>query len=180
MLISIETLKTYLSITDNTQDKILSIFANWASDLIETMCWKKFSLDEYTELVDWAWQMDIVLKNNPVTEVESVSYNSWTYENPIWTPIDKTAYNTDLKAWIIMLVGVLPRWFQNIQVIYTAWYENIPFDLQLATLKLASMSYNKRGADWVTSESVWGDSIAYWLTAIPDDVLSILSKYQNV
>lgn len=180
MLISIDTLKTYLSITDNTQDTILSIFANWASDYIETICWRKFQLDTYTELKNWAWQMDIVLENNPVKTITSVSYNSWTYENPIWTPIDKTAYNTDLKAWIVMLVWTLPRWFQNIQIIYEAWYENIPFDLQLAALKLAWMSYNKKWADWVTSESVWWDSISYSQAWMPDEVLSILSKYQNV
>lgn len=172
--------KTYLWITDSSQDLLLTLLLNWASDYIESICWRTFKSAEFTEYKDGAWQTDIVLKNRPVTTMTSASYNTWTYKTPVRTAIPPTAYNTDLQAWIVMFVSSLPRGFQNLQFVYTAWYTIIPVDIQLACMKIAGAYYNQSKANWITAESVAGDSISYDTVWIPNDVITILSKYSNV
>lgn len=180
MIITKEELKNYLWITDTTQDTILSIFANWTSDMVESMCGRKFEEDTYTAYVDWAGQVDLVLPQYPVKSITSISYNTGTYSTPIWEPIDNDLYNFNANNWIISFDIQLARWFGNYKIIYVAWYETIPFDLKLVTLKLAWMNYNTKWSNGVLSESVWGDSITFSNGAIPWDILQVIAKYQNV
>jgi hypothetical protein len=52
--------------------------------------------------------------------------------------------------------------------------------LKLATLKIASKYYNTRLSDGVTQESVAGDSIAFDVSQIPNDILAVLSNYREL
>lgn len=79
-----------------------------------------------------------------------------------------------------MFTGNVPRGFQNIKISYTYGYSQVPFDLKLAGLQLASMYYNQKDASGIASESVGGDSITFDKVDVPASVASVIANYSNV
>lgn len=179
-IITVAELKVYLWITDSAQDALLALFVSWANDYIESYCWRSFASSTLTELYDWKAQQDLVLKNFPITSITSISYNTWTLQTPIRTLFDVTTRRANLQTGVVSFYWYVPRGFQNIQVVYIAWYATVPWDLKMAAFKLAWWQYNTRNSDWVTSESVWWDSVSFNTAWVPWEILSTLSKYLNV
>lgn len=201
MLVNIDDLKLYLSITntwsggdltvwnesdwdlaynDTSQDWILQILLDWAISFVQHYCGRTFWAVENIELVNWNAQNQLILKKFPVVEITAFDYNEWTKSVPVWTAIDEDTYWTNEGSWVINLSFLLNRWFQNYRVTYESWYETDPPDLKVAVLKLAANYYTVRWADWIKSESVSWDRIEYWMQDIPSDVLLILNSYKNV
>lgn len=180
MIISLSELKAYLWITTTDQDTLLNIFIDSANDFVETYIWRELTSQEYTEYKDWDWQRIILLENYPVTTISSFQYNQWTIDEEDFVDVDDSTYKLSPKIWKIFLTFYQRRWFQNYKIVYTAWYSTIPWDLKLATLKLAAWYYNNKTSDWIKSETVWWDSITFDTTDISNDVLVILNNYRNV
>jgi hypothetical protein len=77
---------------------------------------------------------------------------------------------------MIQLTRPLSRWLSNYKIVYTAWYDPVPGDIVLATLKIANWMMD--GSDSVSKETVWGDSIEYKVEN--SELKSILWQYRNV
>ena len=180
MIITLSEFKDYLWITDTSQDALLNILLNSANDFVESYIGRKIAEATYTEYKDWDGQRIILLDNYPVNTITSFQFNKWTIETPDFEDIDENSYKLSPKIWQIFLTFYKRRGFQNYKIVYNAWYDPIPWDLKLATLKLAAWYYNKRTSDWVKSESVAGDSIGFDTTEISNDVLVILNNYRDV
>ena len=180
MIIELSEFKAYLWITDTSQDTLLEILLNSANDFVESYIGRKVWADDYTEYKDGDGQRIILLDNYPVNTITSFQVNKWTIETPEFEDIDANSYKLSPKIWQLFLTFYKRRGFQNYKIVYNAWYDPIPWDLKLATLKLAAWYYNQRTSDWVKSESVAGDSIGFDTTEISNDVLVILNNYRDV
>ena len=180
MIITLSELKAYLWIIDTTQDTLLTILVNSANDFVENYIDRKIAQANYTEYFDWNAQRELLLSNYPVNSITSFKINIWTLETPVYEDIEANTYKLSPKVWKIFLNFYQKRWFQNYEVIYNAWYATIPWDLKLATLKIASWYYNKRTSDWIKSESVAWDSIWFDTSEISSDTLVILNNYRDV
>ena len=180
MIATLSELKTYLWITDSSQDTLLNIFLSWADQFIKTYTWRDIEATSYTEYEDWDAQNEILLSNYPVNTLTSISRNTWSLDIPIWTLVETSIYKLSSKIWKVFFSCPIYRWFQNYKIIYNAWYTTIPWDLKLACLKLASTSYNTRVADWIKSESVNQDRLDYDVSEIPNDILVILNAYRDI
>ena len=180
MIIELSEFKAYLWITDTSQDTLLEILLNSANDFVESYIGRQIAEATYTEYKDGDGQRIILLDNYPVNTITSFQVNKWTIETPEFEDIDANSYKLSPKIWQLFLTFYKRRGFQNYKIVYNAWYDPIPWDLKLATLKLAAWYYNKRTSDWVKSESVAGDSIWFDTTEISNDVLVILNNYRDV
>lgn len=180
MIITLAEFKSYLWITNTTQDTLLNLLLNSANDFVESYIWRELALQTYTQFQDWNAQREILLENYPVTSITSLQLNEWTLETPNYVSIDLNSFKLSPKVWKIFLNFFMRRGFQNYKIVYVAGYNPIPWDLKLATLKLGAWYYNKRTSDWISSESVAWDSIWFDTTEISSDVLVILNNYRNV
>ena len=180
MIITLSEFKAYLWITDSSQDTLLDILLNSANDFVESYIGRQIAEATYTEYKDGDGQRIILLDNYPVNTITSFQVNKGTIETPDFEEIDANSYKLSPKIWQLFLTFYKRRGFQNYKIDYNAWYDPIPWDLKLATLKLAAWYYNKRTSDWVKSESVAGDSIGFDTTEISNDVLVILNNYRDV
>lgn len=180
MIITLSELKNYLWITSEEQDLLLNIFIDSANDFVENYIDRKIWQANYTEFFDWNWQRELLLNNYPVNNITSFQINKGSLDIPEYEDIEPSSYKLSPKVWKIFLNFYQIRGFQNYKVIYNAWYDPIPWDLKLATLKLASWYYNKRTSDWIKWESVAGDSLNFDISEIASDILVILNNYRDV
>lgn len=180
MIVNLTEFKSYLWITDTSQDTLLNILLDSANDFVESYIGRELTAQAYTQYQDWNWQREIILDNYPVNSITSFKLNEWTLDVPDYQPVDASTYKLSPKVWTILLNFYMRRWFQNYEIVYNAWYTTMPWDLKLATLKLAAWYYNKRTSDWIKSETVAWDSIWFDTTEISNDVLIILNNYRNV
>lgn len=179
MIATLTQLKSYLNITWTEQDTILTLLLNAANQMIETYLWRTIEADDYVEFVDWNGQKKILLLNYPVNTLTKIEYNIWELDNPVRQEINPTSYKLSPKDWRIFLTFLLRRWFQNYKIAYNWWYTDIPADLVLASLKLASKYYNTKTSDWISGESVNWDSLSFDVSQIPNDILIILNNYKS-
>ena len=180
MIASLSELKSYLWITDSSQDTILTIFLDSADDFVRSYIGREIESATYTEYFDGDGQREILMKNYPVTTLTSFEENTGTIQTPVWTAVDSSTYKLSPNIAKLFLTFYKSRGFQNFKVVYVAWYATIPGDIKLATLKLASGYYNRRTSDGIKSEGVAGDNIVYDTTEIPSDVFIILNNYRDV
>ena len=175
---TLEKFKLYLGITWTAQDSLLELFLDSSIDYVYGYIGRTLEADDYTEILNGNAQRKIVLKNYPVNTL-TLFHNTGTLSDPAWEEADPDSYSID-RSGIVSLLFYQSRGFENYKAEYNAWYQVIPWDIQLAILKYASMLYNKRTSDWIKSESVWGDSLSFDIEQIPQDIITILEKYKNV
>lgn len=180
MIITLAELKSYLGVTDTSQDDVLNIFLDSANDFVEAYVGRNIEADDYTEYKDWDGQRYILLENYPVNTITSFQVNQWTLDTPDYQDVDASEYKLSPKLWKIFLTFYKERGFQNYKIEYNAGYTTIPGDLKLATLKLAGSYYNGKNSDGVQRETVAGDSITFESQQVSNDVLAILNNYSDV
>lgn len=180
MIINLSELKNYLNITTTDNDWILNILLDCANDYVVWFLGRSLNASEYTEYQNGDGQRDFILSNYPVNTLTGIYRNIGDNETEDWEEVDPTKYKLEAKTGKIFLNFYKARGFQNYKIVYNAGYETIPGDLKLATLKIAGGYYNKRNTDWISSESVAGDSISFNVNDIGGDVLNILNNYRDV
>ena len=182
MIATLAEFKLYLWIVsdDTSKDTLLTLFLDWANQLVETYISRTIKAQDYEEIIDGNGQYFLLLENTPVNSVSKISMNIGTAESQVWQEISKEDYSTKFNVGKVSFFRPLARGFKNYKIEYNAWYTTIPSDLKLAVLKLASKYYKTKDSDWITSESVAGDSISYDASQIPSDILSILSIYRDL
>jgi len=179
MIATLTQFKLYLGITTADTDALLQLFLDWANKMVETFLGREIAAQDYTPIVDWNWQLFLVVWWYPINTISKIERNTGDVETPVWEELDKTSYSFNTKIGRINFFSPLLRWFQNYKLTYNGWYSTIPADLVLAVCKLWSKSYNTRNSDWVSAESVAGDSISFDVSQIPNDILAILSNYRD-
>ena len=183
-LTSLDALKRYIGIdaTDTSQDALLGDLIDYASERIETHCGRRFASEAITEYADGSGTTELVLSRRPVTELTSVRVDADREFS------EETAL--DLSEQIVLRAesgvvervdAVFPRGASNIRIEYTAGYETVPDDIELAAVKLAAAWYAhaRAGADGVKRETLGGYSAEYARAALPADVEAILDPYRE-
>lgn len=95
MLITLQQLKDYLKITDNTSDDLLSSAIDQASSFIVSYTGRNLEATDYTLRIDGNGQDELLLPTFPINSLTSLSYNSGTLGTPIWTPYSVDEYMFD-------------------------------------------------------------------------------------
>lgn len=124
----------------------VELAVNAASAQIQKYCDLTFVSGSYTEVWDGAANDEVIPREWPITAITSVKWAA----NGVFTPesiIDPSLYVIGSKGMSINFRnGMLtPRGRGLIEIIYTAGYATIPYDLQMAALKQFQYLYKQIG-----------------------------------
>lgn len=182
--------KDYIGIdqSDTSQDTLLTTFLNTANSKLNNLCWvDSFAQWTYTQTIEKRWiyetprWLEFYLKNKPVSSINKL--NDVLYE---W--VKGTDYLIMYDRRPIFKTITLNDWGM-VKVEYTAWYQTIPYDLQLLEMMLASWMWQEHNNEWVQSYKLWDEQIVFgsktWNfgTMTPDQqyfsFTALLNKYKN-
>lgn len=185
MYATLEQFKSFLHITDSSQDTLLTTFLQASESIINWYCWvDTFSQQDNEELIDVrgiyenCYGLFFYVKNYPVNTVSQI--NNEAYSGVKWT--DYLVVNS--RELIFKKLPQPPMWF--LQVKYNSWFQTIPGDLQLAEMMIASGLRQQHGNEWVSSYKLWDEQIVFWSKATNDwdtdlayfKVKTMLDKYK--
>lgn len=161
--VSIEEVKTYLD-NDSYSDARIQQAIDMAVSRVKRIVWYDiFDSGSKTELANGTGHNIITTKRSPIIAVASVSHNSWTSDSPVWDAISPSEYHVLEGEGAIAFNYRLSRWYENYQVVYTAWFADneFPQEILLATYALVSQILNSAGAQGIKSETVGGASVTF-------------------
>jgi uncharacterized phiE125 gp8 family phage protein len=182
-LVDLATAKTYLKIPigETSQDALVEIYINAASEEIERECDRSFKSQSHTETRHGRKQNILLLKQWPVTAIASLRIdNDSTFTAPS-TLIDSSDYRIgDDGNSLVLLNQVFPNGYSNIQVVYTAGYATVPADLQHACLWMVSWFRQMRDSGDIGRESKSkGDETVTMLQTAPQYVKDAINRYKK-
>lgn len=189
-LTTLARIKSFLGITDSSQDYFLTDLIAIATDTIQNYVGRTFSLETVTEKLPGTGTAKLVLSKYPIVSITSITDESGL--------IDATGYEiSDDKAGTVyrkdgvfffkgMVTGILgfnnpQEAANNITVVYQAGYSTVPLDVEMAAISHIRSLYLGRSRDnSVSSEAVQGVySVTYGSAALSADVVSTLGRYMN-
>lgn len=178
--------KRYLQIPQSNTDNDIFIqdIIDSVQEQIENYCSRKFDVAVYTE--NQQCKHKCFPKNTPLISVTSIVRD----DNTLSTDDYKIRGNwieftSDLKGYT-MAGSILYEndYLSNVDIVYTAGYENIPKDLILAATKLAVMEYNDSRENKLGIEVEREGDVQYTYSKkdaeMPLTISSVLDRYKQV
>jgi len=182
-LTSVANLKFQLNIltSDNTQNTMLELYINAASQAIETYCDRKFKIpsSSYVEYHDGGGMDYILPRQYPVTEITDIRIDQ---ERVFGTDtiVDATEYEAADEGQTITSDRIFPTGRQNVRLTYKAGYDPVPADIELACLWTAEWFYRQRARGDMGRTSVSkGDESVGVLAELPKQVLQLIEQYKR-
>jgi len=189
MLSTVAYLKGHLGIpeSDTSKDTLLSFLIAGASKYVESQTGRVFELQEFTEVHSGDDQVQLVLKQYPVTEISSLVVNSEEVDIEAETSAGDLVID---DGGVIVRRDGFRKGLKNVRVVYSAGYvprvddeesgepPNLPEDLELAVLRIAARVYERRTAEGTVSVSPGSFSVQYQRD-LDQDIIDTLQKYKK-
>lgn len=197
MLTTLNKVKSYLNLTDDTQDGFLVDMILAAQTQIEQYCHRKFDLQEYTNEQHIS-NHAIYPNNYPIKTIKEIRrINNSVYDNytlDLSPTLDYRIFPTEIQLLDYKQVTITNRlqWAGHeesyIEIDYIAGYsdDDIPYDLSLACTKLVCLEYKCSREDrlGIDNDTVGPLKTQYSKdsveTGIPKYITCILDKYKKV
>jgi hypothetical protein len=186
-LVTLEQAYAWLGITAGSDDANLQLAISAYSQAIASWCSRNFVVSTYNEVYDGHGGGRLMTKNWPITAVSSLSVNG----QPINAATGVPGIGYAFSDRSVVLGGCDQFWrgLQNILITYTAGFDPIPADLQMACLEWLKAGYLTKGdAGFVTSRRAGDTEEKYAspfvqsggaVVPMPATVYAILSQYKN-
>jgi len=182
-MITLADAKTFLGVSDDTEDTIIQSFIDAASSLLGNAAHTVFTpATTRTRIMDGTGTLSLWLDELPIsiTSIHVSSDQEWTDANLV----DSDDYRLDCQR----IISLETRWSegsQNCQVIYVVGYsvDDMPEDLQLAAKVQVAKIYNEwkasmKGLNIVSQQRVEGWTQVYIARRKLDPVAEeIIRKY---
>lgn len=168
----LELLKTYLNISWDDKDDLLELLLSSSVSIIESYIWRKIEADDFVETFNWTKQPYILVRNYPIIQINEIK--EWD------RVLGSDEYIIEANKWKINFNFLTQRGFQNYTVDYKGWFDPIPWDLKMAIIKMTARYYQTIWTDWIKSETVNWDSLAFDTTEIASDIKIILNNYRDI
>lgn len=208
-LTTVANVKTYLGITDASQDAMITQLINSVSDDIASRCNRVFLSAERTEKLAGNGRQALLLTFYPVTDVKSVTLNDTAL-----TAGTDFVVEAD-EGYLFKMEGVWPKiesgqtlrppyipelplvdensLKRNIEVVYTAGYilpyqattganpivSTLPYDLEMACIKMVAADINRKGSEHEKSENLGPLQSAFLDSDYSESVLGVLERYKR-
>lgn len=178
--------KTYLGITDTSEDTLLGALIDSASQAIERYCRRKFKQETLTEYHDGMEVGKLALRRAPINSITTI-HDDTDREYGSGTLVDSDNYTYYAQSGIVVFDGdiVMQDGNKNVKVVYSGGFgattAALPEDLQLACqiLTAALWTRAKQGAAGIESETTEGYSVK-WRGELPVEVALILKGYRLI
>lgn len=131
-MISLDDLKYYLNITDDSQDEFLLKIIDMAVERISNLCRRNLNYGTRYDILDGQGQSLIWIRDYPVEQITSIKYRKETgsFDHDLFMNgnISDNIYLDKLTGKLILLNSyILPTGISNIQIKYYAGYlDNAP------------------------------------------------------
>ena len=169
---------------DTSLDQLIAIALDGLDGIVESVLWYSLTQKDIEEIQDGTWSSYVFLeKGRPVNSLTSFQYNNGTISLPIRYDFDVDGYALKKDSGMIALpYSKTPRGFNNIKIIYNAWYStaNIPHDIKIACFQWIAGFIAWAWNENVSSESVDGASVQFKWSAIPREVMSVFMSHKNI
>ena len=192
-------LKSYLEISGSNKDFLLTMILISVSQYVEKYCNRKFKRQVFTqEIYSGSGTDKLALKNFPIISGETFTLqrrNTGLNDAGDWETLDSESYFINYESGVISSNTKFITGRQNFRVTYTGGFylpsdteyqdgtdddKDLPYDLELAVLKICSFEYSKRKSVGVVSERVRDQSVTYAKAIEQDQELrSILARYRK-
>jgi len=183
-LVDLPSVKRFMGVTgsDTEMDDLLCELINRHSVLFETYMSRNILSRSYTETQDGGGYHMLFTTQYPIQSVSSI------HDSSSWVWSDDTLIDTDdyvitsgdhLNA-IILKTLVFGDYLDNVKVIYTAGYDEVPLDIQQCIIEEVVRSYNDKDELGVSIKSISDDSMHYTSQGLLEKTQQVLSKYKRL
>jgi len=148
---TVDSAKKFLNITDTNSDSILADLVSGISKQIETDCNRVFSKKDYTEYYDGEGSDSLPLRQYPINSITSI-HDDIGRDYGASSLIDADDYAFDAESGIVKFDYPLACGKNNVKVVYSGGYENIPSDLELAANYLVAAEFKRSRTEVNTPE----------------------------
>lgn len=186
MYSNLELFKQYIGVSGNDQDQLLTSFLKTAYQKINKLCWvDSFLLKDREQMVDLravvesSRGLEVYLKNKPVKLIKKIN-------GEYYTGVKGKDYLVIYDRRVIFQrLPLNDFWFLSFK--YEAWYneQDIPDDLKLMEMMIASGMWQQHGQEGVQSYKLGDEQIVFGSASgggADDQFFSfktLLNKYKN-
>lgn len=184
-------LKAWLNVTTGNDDDLLQkLITNISQRILTKICRDTILSASFTESYDGSGTPMQALLHYPVTAVASLTIN----DAPIAFSPDGVQGGYVFDKYSLKLVGAGQSWqlapgyygppstfikgFQNIKVVYTAGYEEVPDDLSQFVMEWCAFRYRRRG--WIGQASKHlstGESVTFEKDEMAEEMNHAIKPY---
>ncbi|WP_271024974.1 hypothetical protein [Rhizobium sp. RCAM05973] len=186
-LVTIAQAYAWLGVPSGTDDTNMQFAVTAFSTLIATWCSRNFVQASYSEVYDGHGGPRLMVRNWPITAVSSLAINGQAVSlanGPLGS-----GYLFSDRSVVMNDCNQFWRGFQNIAISYTAGFNPIPMDLQLACLEWMKATYLFRTEALPVTSRRAGDTEEKYASPVtmllgeaapmPPTVYAVLSQYRD-
>ena len=181
-LCSLNNVKDFLEITvSGTTDDLLIELINRYSALFENYMDKNILSREYTEYYDGDGSNMLVTRQYPITTISGIWDDSdWEWGST--TEVDSTSYRASESAngVVDFKSAVLNNYNQNVKIIYTAGYDEIPEDIRHVCVKEVARSWKNILEIGVTSKTLADGTVTFSAQGLLVETTLVLDMYKRL
>lgn len=175
-LTNISVVAPWLNVTSDAEKAILSQLITSYSTWIQSWLSRNIPEQDYQDTFDGTGSNRLFMPQWPITYVSSVAIDGVS----IPQAESATASGFRFSDTAIVLNGYkFSRGDANVQIDYTAGYDPIPADLSRACVDMVAIHYRAKDRIGVASKGLAGETIAYSLVDMPQQVKTILTQYRK-
>lgn len=182
-MITLANLKTYLKITDSTQDNQLNLAITNAKWFLEAYLWYSLELDAAKIAIFYWYSCEFELKFAHINAVSKIETSDDEFTD-VWT--EYTITNNSkvfLDRWLVKTRNSL---WPITKITYSFWYNDAtcPEDLAAILYDIAAMNFKNMwqiGLWDLNAETVDGDQISYKSVSwtLSENTRALLDKYKQ-
>lgn len=181
-MITLENLKTYLKISDTSQDNQLNLAITNATWFLEAYLWYSLELDEAKIAIFYWYSSEFELNFSHINAVSKIETTDDEFTD-LWTEYTMTNNSkVFLDRWLVKTRNSL---WPITRITYSFWYDDTscPDDLANILYDIAAMSFKNMwtiGLWELSSETVDWDQISYKAISwtLSDNSRILLDKYK--
>ena len=176
-LTSVAAVALYLGQPASQDADLLQTLVTAASAFIVGWTGCSFASAQYSELRDGTGRETLVLANQPVTAVASLTIDGVAVPASGGWP--QPGYGFDASCVYLFGRSFTPG-RRNVAIAYTAGYAAVPLDLAQAAIELVAYRYRLKDKTGLVSEGALQQTTAYSQADMPASVKSALAPYRRV
>lgn len=192
-LTTVANVKAWMNLpaTISNDDPTLMRLVSAASQFVQTYLNRTIAVSTYTDSYTGSGSDTLALANYPVTGVTSLTIATV----PVSQSSDGLQAGYVFDDRFIYLIGnayassvfpgaapnKFPKWPpKGVQIVYSAGFATMPFDIEQATLELIALKYSDRSHFGQASKSINGEVVSFITADMPAGVKTLLNNYRKV
>lgn len=175
---TVQQVREYAGITDATDDALLDRLILSASSVIKARLSRNLLTATYNEVRDGTGTASLFVRNAPITAVSMVRING--REISPRGAVNSLGYT--FSEHCVRLSGglVFERGHSNIEIDYTAGYDELPEAIRQACIEVVVLRYKARDRQGLRAKTLGGEVISFTGDDFPDFVNQTIENFKSV